>query len=135
MWRGGGRRTPDADAGGSRAKSEPRNVAPVGRPQTKQQKNNTIPTKMKNFARALCLLIWLGTVGGQAQNDATMEPKKNPLLCDPQVGMCELPGTDNAPTQADTALAQQKAVKIVYFTDPICSSCWGIEPQLQLCDF
>jgi predicted DsbA family dithiol-disulfide isomerase len=76
-------------------------------------------------------MIWLGAVGGQAQNDAMMEPKKNPLLCDPQVGMCELPGTDNARTQADTALAPQKTVRIVYFTDPICSSCWGIEPQLR----
>ncbi|WP_310588762.1 ClpXP adapter SpxH family protein [Larkinella rosea] len=25
----------------------------------------------------------------------------------------------------------QKPVKIIYFTDPICSSCWGIEPQLR----
>ena len=25
----------------------------------------------------------------------------------------------------------KKPIKIVYFTDPICSSCWGIEPQLR----
>lgn len=24
-----------------------------------------------------------------------------------------------------------KPVKVIYFTDPICSSCWGIEPQLR----
>jgi predicted DsbA family dithiol-disulfide isomerase len=27
--------------------------------------------------------------------------------------------------------AGKKPVKIYYFTDPICSSCWGIEPQLR----
>ena len=27
--------------------------------------------------------------------------------------------------------AGNKPVKIIYFTDPICSSCWGIEPQLR----
>ena len=24
-----------------------------------------------------------------------------------------------------------KPIKIIYYTDPICSSCWGIEPQLR----
>ncbi len=32
MWRGGRRRRPDSDTGAGRASSEPRNVAPVGRP-------------------------------------------------------------------------------------------------------
>lgn len=27
--------------------------------------------------------------------------------------------------------ANKKPVKIIYYTDPICSSCWGIEPQLR----
>lgn len=57
------------------------------------------------------------------------EKNTNPLLCDPETGFCELPlnpeqsGTE--PYKAD------KPVKILYFTDPICSSCWGIEPQLR----
>lgn len=25
-----------------------------------------------------------------------------------------------------------KPIKVMYFTDPICSACWGIEPQLLL---
>src|SRR6187402_2030893 len=41
----------------------------------------------------------------------------NPLFCDFENGTCELPET--------------KAVQIDYFTDPICSACWGIEPQLR----
>ena len=27
--------------------------------------------------------------------------------------------------------AMRKPIKIIYFTDPICSACWGIEPQLR----
>ncbi|MFN7831128.1 MAG: DsbA family protein, partial [Bacteroidota bacterium] len=59
-----------------------------------------------------------------------MPDNKNPLLCDPQIGICEIPGV--APSsEANTAIATPKAVKVIYFTDPICSSCWGIEPQLR----
>lgn len=54
----------------------------------------------------------------------------NPLLCDPETGMCALP---EAPATAPVAggATAGKALKIIYFTDPICSSCWGIEPQLR----
>ncbi len=51
----------------------------------------------------------------------------NPLLCDIQTGLCEMPGSGldgNLPPAP-------KPVGILYFTDPICSSCWGIEPQLR----
>lgn len=53
----------------------------------------------------------------------------NPLLCDPQTGICELP-VSQAGSGTETYKAE-KPVKILYFTDPICSSCWGIEPQLR----
>lgn len=56
---------------------------------------------------------------------------KNPLFCDPETGVCEVP--DRSPeTSADTSVAHgDKPLQVVYFTDPICSSCWGIEPQLR----
>lgn len=64
------------------------------------------------------------------------EPKKinqmstqNPLLCDPDSGVCELPLTEGETAKAEKATT--KSIKIMYFTDPICSSCWGIEPQLR----
>lgn len=58
-----------------------------------------------------------------------MEQTNNPLLCDPAEGICGIPGsaTDNAVSVQKA----QKPVKVIYFTDPICSSCWGIEPQLR----
>ncbi len=76
-------------------------------------------------------MIAIGAISCQAQNDHIMQEKKNPLLCDPQIGICEVPSSNTALAQADAVSARQKPIKIVYFTDPICSSCWGIEPQLR----
>jgi len=58
------------------------------------------------------------------------QDKTNPLLCDPVSGMCEMPigQKSNEKTAIPT---ENKPVKIIYYTDPICSSCWGIEPQLR----
>lgn len=54
----------------------------------------------------------------------------NPLICDPVTGICEVPGMETETTDI-TLEAVQKPVRLLYFTDPICSSCWGIEPQLR----
>lgn len=54
----------------------------------------------------------------------------NPLLCDTTTGICEVPGSNNAAT-ATNIKTGIKPIKIIYYTDPICSSCWGIEPQLR----
>lgn len=51
----------------------------------------------------------------------------NPMVCDPETGTCEMPQGSN---ENENAMGT-KAVKLLYFTDPICSSCWGIEPQLR----
>lgn len=53
----------------------------------------------------------------------------NPLLCDPKVGVCGIPNSTT--TTEVTTQKIEKSVTLVYFTDPICSSCWGIEPQLR----
>ncbi|GGF73931.1 ClpXP adapter SpxH family protein [Wenyingzhuangia marina] len=55
--------------------------------------------------------------------------EKNPLLCDPQLGICEI--NTNTETQSIKQEVDSNKVQIIYFTDPICSSCWGIEPQLK----
>ncbi len=59
------------------------------------------------------------------------EEHKNPLLCDIEDGLCELPQAADYPSSSRTVSVQKKPVKITYYTDPICSSCWGIEPQLR----
>lgn len=79
----------------------------------------------------IILLFMLGSTGGQAQTNTTMtQDSSNPLLCDPITGICELPSTQKSNDSGYTTY-QKKPVKIIYFTDPICSSCWGIEPQLR----
>ena len=52
---------------------------------------------------------------------------KELMNCDMETGICEVPQL--ADKQA--AESNKKPVKLLYFTDPICSSCWGIEPQLR----
>ena len=56
--------------------------------------------------------------------------KTNPLLCDTESGMCEMP-IGEASNETTVIKTDNKPVKIIYYTDPICSSCWGIEPQLR----
>ena len=60
-----------------------------------------------------------------------MTEKNNPLLCDIETGICEMPGhtTDSLGTNHFKSI--EKPIKLIYYTDPICSSCWGIEPQLR----
>lgn len=52
----------------------------------------------------------------------------NPLLCDPLTGICQLPEEINQDLSGEK---HAETIQIIYFTDPICSSCWGIEPQLR----
>ncbi len=60
-----------------------------------------------------------------SQNNNLSMTSNNPLLCDVQTGLCEMP------VSANNGAHVSKPVRIVYFTDPICSSCWGIEPMLR----
>lgn len=55
----------------------------------------------------------------------------NPLLCDPETGICEIPSQQNSPVQYVQPTSHATLLRVIYFTDPICSSCWGIEPQLR----
>ncbi len=60
-----------------------------------------------------------------------MTQETNPLLCDIETGMCEIPDSSKTEQGATISKSSQKPVKVIYYTDPICSSCWGIEPQLR----
>lgn len=72
-------------------------------------------------------LLFACVLGAAHAQPYPMQPlPPNPMLCDPEKGLCEIPGATTAPVPM-----AEKPVRIVYFTDPICSSCWGIEPQLR----
>lgn len=78
------------------------------------------------------LMVSLLTLSCKTQSLENMKTtEKNALLCDPDSGACEMPLHEGAiDSLIDQSLSSEK-VKLIYFTDPICSSCWGIEPQLR----
>jgi len=55
----------------------------------------------------------------------------NPLLCDVKTGICEMPGVQANRESLEVEASEGGKIKVLYFTDPICSSCWGLEPQLR----
>lgn len=67
----------------------------------------------------------------QLKNNDRMKEQNNPLLCDPVNGMCEMPESKKDTLYNKGAKPAVKPVRVIYYTDPICSSCWGIEPQLR----
>ena len=72
-----------------------------------------------------------GNTSCHFQNKKNMQDQTNPLLCDPETGICEIPTQQNDAAIFATDIEVNKNVKLIYYTDPICSSCWGIEPQLR----
>ena len=76
------------------------------------------------------MAIAVGSCNGQTAHMKD-QSQPNPLLCDPAQGVCEIPSAGPAADNSQSPVAVEKPIKILYFTDPICSSCWGIEPQLR----
>jgi predicted DsbA family dithiol-disulfide isomerase len=85
---------------------------------------------MKWFYYSFIILIILGNESCQAQTNKKMD-NNNPLICNPDSGICEIP-VKNVDFDGKSDLSSgTKPIKVIYYTDPICSSCWGIEPQLR----
>ena len=81
-----------------------------------------------NLSLACCILLYscdIKTISSDMKNN------NNPLLCDSETGICELPSNKKNAVKVEAVPADEDRIKIVYFTDPICSSCWGVEPQLR----
>ena len=92
---------------------------------------NTIVTP-KNIIIVIYFLIF-GIINCQSKQTKNMN-NNNPLICDPIEGVCGVPDSANATNIKATTIEkpkEEKTIKVIYFTDPICSSCWGIEPQLR----
>jgi len=85
---------------------------------------------MKFTYLTVLMFLAFGFFTCQSQNNNPMQEQNNPLLCNPESGICEMP-VGKTQTAENTIKSLQKPLKIIYYTDPICSSCWGIEPQLR----
>lgn len=79
----------------------------------------------------IIILLTFLSCSNQRNTISQMEESKNPLLCEPKNGACEVKNTSEAQAVKLVQEKTQKAITVTYFTDPICSSCWGIEPQLR----
>ncbi|MGV3638220.1 MAG: DsbA family protein, partial [Flavobacteriales bacterium] len=68
-----------------------------------------------------------------AQPETTLEKTTSAVLCDTVTGACTVPGHGaDTPGHASAGIVSEtKPITVLYFTDPICSSCWGTEPQLR----
>lgn len=55
----------------------------------------------------------------------------NPLLCDPTTGVCAIPQNNQSMNLNSNEKIISKPLQMVYYTDPICSSCRWIEWQLR----
>lgn len=85
---------------------------------------------MKLLTLVTSYILFTGLCNGQTKNRTMEKQHSDPLTCDTTTGMCEMPETGIS-KQKHGAHVNEKPLKIIYFTDPICSSCWGIEPQLR----
>lgn len=85
------------------------------------------------YRPSVYLFFLFAFLGGRyeawGQHTANMN-KNNPLLCDPETGFCTVPDS-NEISQTASPPAHNKLIRVIYYTDPICSACWGIEPQLR----
>jgi predicted DsbA family dithiol-disulfide isomerase len=83
---------------------------------------------MKALLTPLLLLTLFAGACAQAPERAA-----TPLLCDPDSAVCTVPGQGGPSAAALDArpVGSSKPITLLYFTDPICSSCWGNEPQLR----
>ncbi len=89
-------------------------------------------TKLKLFTLLISLFSITVLQGQTKSKDMKKETTtSNPLLCDIETGMCETTAGEAQDSKTTVDKTSDKKVKLVYFTDPICSSCWGIEPQLR----
>lgn len=84
----------------------------------------------KNIILVFILLLFVNTTKSQNSMNKNTLKTINPLICDIDSGICAAP--DNNSTDAKVIIeSKEKPIRVIYFTDPICSSCWGIEPQLR----
>lgn len=86
---------------------------------------------MKVTGFSFLVLFTCCNVSCHSQNKKNMQVQDNLLICDLRSGVCEIPANKENPADSSLVIANKKPVKIIYYTDPICSSCWGIEPQLR----
>jgi predicted DsbA family dithiol-disulfide isomerase len=83
--------------------------------------------KQHKIIHSICAHILLMSLLMSCQPTIKTSIHSMPQNCDTLTGACALPLVE----PADSLIAPVLNITIDYFTDPICSSCWGFEPQLR----
>lgn len=86
---------------------------------------------MNSCKALLLLLLTMGVVvgcEGQKTNDMSDTPKNKQFSCDVETGICDTIKDDKI---EEFFIQKEEKVTLLYFTDPICSACWAIEPELK----
>lgn len=83
-----------------------------------------------NLQRIFVVPVFILLTGFGNSTTKLMKENKNPLMCDPVSGVCALPDAELV-VSTDKVVETERPVHIIYATDPICSACWAIEPQLR----
>lgn len=61
-------------------------------------------------------------------SDLSSDKNRASGICDPNTGLC---GTNEPDSRSAVLMQPQTKARVIYYTDPICSHCWGIEPILK----
>lgn len=86
---------------------------------------------MGTMYKLLSIIMICSNIGCNSQpKTEVMKAKKNKnYMCDTQTGVCSL--TKEAEAIEKINLRTQQKVKLIYYTDPTCSACWAIIPELK----
>ncbi len=56
------------------------------------------------------------------------------MVCDPETGVCTIVGSETAEEASSFGVTLDEGTKpfqMIYVTDPVCSYCWQVEPELR----
>ncbi len=95
--------------------------------------------KLKHLFFTFCIVTLADTCAAQVSAAISSEAsiptpdtmkvdKKVNLACDIETGEC---GPEEQSGIEEINLQKANKVKLIYYTDPICSACWAIEPELR----
>jgi putative protein-disulfide isomerase len=98
----------------------------------REKYTNNKPTKFITsiWLITLCFCFLSCAQGFKSSREKSTDKHENPLLCNITEGICETPLGESG-IKGNKEFMSNEKITILYFTDPICSACWGIEPQLR----
>jgi len=81
---------------------------------------------MKSILSILFISIFFACTQSKTNN---MHKENKNYSCDIETGTCSQ--TDGQAKIEELNLNAKKKVKLIYYTDPTCSACWAIVPELK----